>query len=136
MSFLWIQGQFLYNLYDIPFMPGALPAQALLAKSWTSVLSRYHQTLLLDLVVLVNLLEEVLGYRLNHLSMSSSSNSRVPPSVHQAFYSLVSRKVFLRKHKDLSRMISEPDAFSFDIFSGFQLWRSPKSFFEYHLGYS
>ena len=33
-------------------------------------------------------------------------------------------------------MISEYDAFSFDVFSDFQLWRSPKSFFEYHLGYS
>ena len=33
-------------------------------------------------------------------------------------------------------MISEPDAFSFDAFSDFQLWRSPKSFFEYHLGYT
>ena len=105
-----------------------------------SVLSRYHQTLPLDRRVLVNLLKLVLGYRLNHLSMPSSSDSRVPPSVHQACHSLILRKVFffffLWKHKNLSRMISEPDAFSFDVFSNFLLWRSPKSFFEYHLGYS
>ncbi len=30
---------------------------------------------------------------------------------------------FLRTRKDLSRMLSEPDAFSFDVFSDFQLWR-------------
>ena len=99
------------------------------------VLSRYHQTLPLDLGVLVNLLEEVLGYRLNHLIMSSSNDSRVPPSVHQACHSLIPRKAFLRKRKDLSRMLSEPDAFSFDVFSDFQLWRSLKYFFKYHLGY-
>ena len=33
-------------------------------------------------------------------------------------------------------MISESDSFSFDVFSDFQLRRSLKSFFEYHLGYS
>ena len=33
-------------------------------------------------------------------------------------------------------MISNSDAFSFDIFFDFQLWRSHKSFFEYHLEYS
>ena len=100
------------------------------------VLSCYDQTLPLDLGVLVNLLEEVLGYCSNHLSMSSSNDSRVPPSVHQACHSLIPRKAFLRKHKDLSRMLSEPDAFSFNVFSNFQLWKSPKFFFEYHLGYS
>ena len=61
------------------------------------VLSRYHQTLPLDLGVLVNLFEEVLWYRLNHLSMSSSNDSRVPPSVHQACHSLIPRKVFFAK---------------------------------------
>ena len=89
----------------------------------------FYQTLPLDLGVLVNLLDEVLGYHLNHLSMSSSNDSRVPPSVHQAGHSLIPRKAFLRTRKDLSRMLSEPDAFSFDVFSDFQLWRSPKSFF-------
>ena len=118
--------------------PTPLPARTLWTKSRTS---RYHKTLQFDLGVLVNLLEEVLGYRLNHLSMSSSSDSRVPPSVHQACHSLIPRKVcfffvFLQSHKDLSRMISELDAFSFEVFSDFQLWRSPKSFFEYHFGYS
>ena len=93
------------------------------------VLSHYHQTLPLNLGVLLSLLEEVLGYCLNHMIMSSSSNSRVPLLVHQACQSLIPHKVFLQKHKDLSRMISEPDAFSFDIFSEFQFWRSPKSFF-------
>ena len=58
------------------------------------VLSRYHQTLPLDLGILVNLLEEVLGYHLNHLSMSSSNDFRVPPSVHRACHSLIPRKVF------------------------------------------
>ena len=32
-------------------------------------------------------------------------------------------------------MISEPGAFSFDVFSDFQFWRSTNSFFEYHLEY-
>ena len=32
-------------------------------------------------------------------------------------------------------MISEPGAFSFDVFSDFQLWKSTNSFFEYHLEY-
>ena len=36
VSFLRTHGQFLYNLYDIPFMPGAQPARALWTKSWTS----------------------------------------------------------------------------------------------------
>ena len=36
LSFLRTRGQFLYNLYYIPFMPGALPARALLTKSRTS----------------------------------------------------------------------------------------------------
>ena len=71
VSFLRTRGQFLYNLYDIPFKPRALPARTLWTKSQTSFsfISRYHQTLPLDLGVLVNLLEEVLGYRLNHLSI-------------------------------------------------------------------
>ena len=59
------------------------------------VLFHYHQTLPLDLGVLVNLLKEVLGYRLNHLSVSSSNDFRVPPSVHQACPTLIPRKVFL-----------------------------------------
>ena len=46
------------------------------------------------------------------------------------------KKLFLRKHKHLSRMLAEPDAFSFYVFSNFQPRRSPKSFFECHLGYS
>ena len=37
VSFLRIHGQFLYDLYDIPFMPGALPARALWTKFRTSL---------------------------------------------------------------------------------------------------
>ena len=36
VRFLRTRGQFLYNLYDIPFKPGALPARALWTKSRTS----------------------------------------------------------------------------------------------------
>ena len=36
VSFLRIRGQFLYNLYDISFMSGALPARVLWTKSRTS----------------------------------------------------------------------------------------------------
>ena len=36
VSFLRTRGQFLYNLYDIPFKPGALPTRALWMKSRTS----------------------------------------------------------------------------------------------------
>ena len=36
VSFLRTRGQFLYNLFDIPFNPGALPARAVWTKSRTS----------------------------------------------------------------------------------------------------
>ena len=138
VNFLRTRGQFLYITCTISHScPGHYLRRPYGRNlGLPSALSRYHQTLPLDLVVLVHLLEEVFGYRLNHLSMSFSSDSRVPPLVHQACHSLIPRKVFLRKHKDLRRMISEPDTFSFNVFFDFQLWRSPKSFSEYHLEYS
>ena len=107
MSFLRTCGQFLYNLYDIPFKPGALPAQALWTKSRTSF---SFIPLLSNITVgswgFGKSLRGGIGIPFNHLSMLSSNDSRVPPSVHQACHSLIPRKVFLRKHKDLSYGLS------------------------------
>ena len=122
MSFLRTHGQFLYNLYDIPFMPGTLPAQALWMKSQTSFsFIPLSSNIAIGSWGFGKFLRVGIGMPFNHPSMSSSSDSQIPPPVHQACYSLILRKVFLRKHKDLSRMISEPDTFPFDFFSDFQL---------------
>ena len=94
VSFLRTHGQFLYNLYDIPFMPRALPAWALWMKSRTSFSFIPLSSNMVGSWGLVNLLVEVLGYRLNHLSMSSTSDSWVPPLVHQACHSLIPQKDF------------------------------------------
>ena len=88
------------------------------------VLSCYHQTLPLDLGVLVNLLEEVLGYCLNQLSMSSSSDSWVLPSVHQACYSLIPRKALGFEYNDLRTW-----RFFFGCFLWFSALEIPKILF-------
>ena len=117
-------GLFLYNLYDSQFMHGALPAPVLWRNlEFASVLPRYHWTLPLDLVVLVSLLEEVIGISFKsseYVILEWFSSFPFPLWFHEKF--------FWRKHKDLSRTISKPDVFSFDVFSDFQLWKSPKSF--------
>ena len=76
MSFLRTRGQFLYNLYDIPFKPGALPARALWTKSRTSFgFIPLSSNITVGSWGFGKSLREVLGYRLNHLSMSSSNDS-------------------------------------------------------------
>ena len=116
MSFLRTWGQFLYNLYNIPFMTGALPARALWTKSPTSFsfiplssnitvgsrgFGKSHRG---GIGIPFKSFEYVI---LKWFSSSSFGKSSFP---------LVdSTKSFLRKDKDLSIMIFEPDAFSFDV---------------------
>ena len=61
--------------------------------------------------------------------MSYSSDYRVPSLVHQACHSLIPPKSFLRKHKDLSRMISKPDAVFFWCFLWFSALEITKILF-------
>ena len=88
VSFLRTYGQFLYNLYYISFMPGALPAWAL----WTKSLI-YLSFIPLSLNITVESwgfdksLRGGIDIPFIHLSISSSSDSRVHPSLHQACHS-------------------------------------------------
>ena len=118
-------------------MPGALPARTLLMKSRTSFsfipLSSsitveswgFGKSLRGGIGILFKSPECVI---LKWFSSSSFGTSSFPL--------FDSTEIFLWEHKDFSRMISELDAFSFDVFYYFQLWRSPESFFEYDLRYS
>ena len=121
VSFLRTRGQCLYNLYDIPFMPGALSAWALWTKSRTSF---SFISLSLDITIGSWGFGKSLRGGIGILFKSSEcvilkwfSSSSFCTSSFSLFD--FTKSFFFREHKDLSRMISGPDAFSFDFVPDF-----------------
>ena len=132
VSFLRTHGQFWYNLYSIPFMPRELPAWALWMKSRTSfsfILSSditvgswaFGKSLRGSIGILFKSSEYViLKFLLQYIKLAT----------------LWFHKKFFCKNIRICVEWSPSLTLVLSVFSLIFTWRSPKSFFEYHLGYS
>ena len=125
VSFLRTRGQFLYNVYDISFKPRALPARALWTKSRTSFS-------FIPLSSNITVGSWGFGKSLRGgigIPFKSSEYIIFKWFSSSSFHSLIPQKVFLRKRKDLNRMLSEPAAFSFGVFFWFSALEITKILF-------